>query len=138
MKDAVCAFLGLIGSLLALFVGGVDTMLIVLFLVLSIDYITGLLVAIVFKASPKTTTGAANSAIGLKGICKKFAMLLMVGVANSLDMVLGSSFCRAGLIVSFTANETLSILENAGLMGIPIPKVMKDAIDILNKKEDQK
>jgi toxin secretion/phage lysis holin len=63
-------------------------------------------------------------------------ILLVVLVAYRLDLVLGSTFIKDAVIIGYIANETISIIENAGLMGIPIPDVIKKAIDILKKKSD--
>ena len=137
MRETVCGIVGAIGSALVYYVGGVDTILIVLGVFMLIDYISGLIVAIVFKNSPKTDTGKVNSAASLKGLCKKLFMLVLVGVAHLLDLVLGTDVIRSGLVIAFITNETISIIENAGLMGINIPKVLRDAIDILNEKEKE-
>ena len=90
-----------------------------------------------FKASPKTETGALESKAGWKGLCRKGVTLLIVLVACRLDMALGSTFIRDAVIIAYIANETISIIENAGLMGIPIPKVIRKAIDVLNSKAEE-
>lgn len=135
MRETICAICGTIGSALVYYIGGVDTVLIALVVFMVVDYISGLMVAIVFKNSPKTESGKLNSTASLKGLCKKLFMLALVGVAHLLDIVLGTDIIRSGLVIGFITNETISIIENAGLMGIPIPKVLQDAIDILNEKE---
>lgn len=126
-----------IGSALSYFIGGVDTMFIILCVFLLIDYITGLIVATVFKNSTKTESGKLNSAVSFKGLCKKFFVVVLVGVAHLLDVALGTNFIRGGVVVAFISNETISIVENAGLMGIPIPKPLRKAIDILQEREEQ-
>lgn len=136
MKELVYTATGLIGSALGYFFGGVDAMFIVLCIFLGIDYISGIIVALVFKKSPKTESGKADSTIGFKGICKKLFTIVLVGVAHQLDLVLGVEFVRGGVIVAFLTNETISIIENAGLMGIPIPKPLRNAIDVLHGKEE--
>ena len=135
MKETICAFFGVIGSALVYYIGGVDTVLTVLAIFMVIDYISGIIVAVIFKNSPKTESGKVNSGASLKGLCKKLFMMVLVGVAHLLDLVLGTDFIRSGLVIAFITNETISIIENAGLMGIPIPKVLENAIDILNEKE---
>jgi len=81
----------------------------------------GLVVAGVFKASPKTDTGALESRAGWKGLCRKGMTLLVVLVATRLDMAIGVTYIRTAVIIGFMANELISIVENAGLMGLPIP-----------------
>lgn len=137
MKELFCTIVGVIGSALIYFFGDFDTVFIILGVFMLIDYISGVLVAVVFKNSPKTDSGKANSGASLKGIIKKVFMLSLVGVANLLDIVLGTDFIRGGLVIAFIANETISIVENAGLMGISIPKVLQDALDILNEREEK-
>lgn len=137
MKETVCGILGVIGSAVVHYFGGIDTVLIVLCVFMALDYISGIVVATVFKKSPKTESGKAKSSASLKGLFKKLFMLLLVGVAHLLDIVLGINLIRSGLVIAFVANETISIIENAGLMGIPIPKVLRDAIEILNEQEDK-
>lgn len=126
-----------IGSTLSYFIGGVDTMFIVLCVFLLIDYISGIIVAVVFKNSTKTETGKLNSSVSFKGLCKKFFVIVLVGVAHFLDIALGTNFIRGGVVVAFISNETISIIENAGLMGIPIPNVLRKAIDILQEREEE-
>lgn len=110
---------------------------IILITFMCIDYITGLLLAGVFKKSGKSKTGGLSSAIGLKGLCKKGLVLLMVIVANLLDLALETNYIRNVVIIGFMTNELISIIENVGLMGVPIPKVINNAIDILKGKEEQ-
>lgn len=136
MKETLCTAFGLTGACFTYFIGGADTIIKVLGIIMAVDYITGLLIAVVFHKSPKTMTGGANSMVGFKGICKKFVMICIVGVANQLDIALGMDIIRAGVGYAFMANETISVIENAGIMGIPVPPILTKAIDILNKKEE--
>lgn len=122
------------GSALSYFIGGVDIMFIVLCVFLVVDYIAGILVALVFKNSTKTESGKLNSTVSFKGLCKKFFVVILVGVSHLLDVVLGTNFIRGGVMIAFISNEIISIIENAGLMGIPIPSPLKKAIDILQEK----
>lgn len=137
MREMFYTIMLSIGSALSYFIGGVDTMFIILCVFLVIDYITGLIVATVFKNSTKTESGKLNSAVSFKGLCKKFFVVVLVGVAHLLDVALGTNFIRGGVVVAFISNETISIVENAGLMGIPIPKPLRKAIDILQEREEQ-
>lgn len=136
MKATFYTFVGVTGAYLTHFFGGIDTLLRVTCFMLVFDYITGVIVAVVFRNSPKSATGGVNSMVGFRGICKKVVMLGMIGVANHLDIALGTDYIRAGVMYTFIANETISIIENAGCMGIPIPGILRKAIDILAEKED--
>lgn len=136
MKASFYTVVGVLGAYVTHFFGGVDTLLVVTAILMGFDYVTGVIVAVVFHNSPKTATGGANSMVGFRGICKKLVMGGMIGIANLLDMALGVDFIRAGVMYAFLANETISIIENAGCMGIPIPAVLRRAIDILAEKED--
>ena len=122
---------------LASLYGGWDAALQTLIICMAVDYITGLIVAGVFHASPKTKTGTLESRAGWKGLCRKGMSLLIVLVACRLDAVMGSSFVRDAVVIGFIANETLSIIENAGLMGVPIPKVLARAVDILKQRSEE-
>lgn len=137
MKERILACIGLIGAALSYFIGKLDAMLIALCIAMIVDYISGLIVAFVFKNSPKTETGKASSAVCAAGLVKKLFMLVLVGVANTLDAALGVDFIKAGVIYAFLSNEILSLLENATLMGIPIPKAIQNGLDILNGKVDK-
>lgn len=131
MKNEVCTIIGIVGGAIATAFGGWDTALAALVTFMAIDYITGLMVAGIFHTSRKTESGALESLAGWKGLCRKGVTLL---VACQLDKVMGSSFIRDAAIIGFMANEAISIIENAGLMGVPIPEVITQAVDVLRKK----
>ncbi len=135
MKNVLCVSSGAIGSCLAYLLGGWNEAIVTLLLFMAIDYITGLIVAGVFHKSKKTESGALESRAGWKGLIKKGCTLLIIVVANRLDMQLGTSFIKDSVCIAFITNELLSIIENAGLMGLPIPSAITKAIDILNEKE---
>lgn len=137
MKNVVLSAIGTVGSCIAAALGGWDTAIMALLSFMAIDYITGWILAVVFKKSHKTDTGGYSSAIGLKGLCKKVMILLLVVVANLLDQQIGASYIRDGVCIAFMANEVMSIVENAGLMGLPIPKVITEALDVLNTNHQQ-
>lgn len=138
MKSAICTTVGVVGSLVASLFGGWTASLTTLLLFMLIDYITGLVVAGVFHRSPKTETGALESRAGIKGLIRKFTMLLFVLVGHRLDVAVGTTYIRDAVCIAFMANELLSIVENAGLMGVPIPAIVTNAIDILSKKGEDK
>lgn len=132
-KNILISIIGVIGSAIASAFGGWTTGLTTLVIFMAIDYITGLIVAGVFHKSTKTETGTLESRAGFKGLCRKGAMLLVVLVAYRLDLAVGTTYIKDAVIIAFIANETISIIENAGLMGIHIPDTIKNAIDILQK-----
>ena len=136
MKVKILTLIGVAGSALASFFGGWDAALKTLIIFMAADYITGLIVAGVFKTSEKTANGALESRAGWKGLCRKGVTLLVVLVACRLDLVMGSNFIRDAVIIAFIANEAISIIENAGLMGIRIPAVIMRAIEVLKKKTE--
>ena len=122
MKETICTIAGILGSFIAGLFGGWDTSLITLLLFMGIDYITGLAVAACGK-SPKSDTGRLSSKIGWRGLAKKCVSLL-----------LGTSYIRDAVCIAFTVNELISITENAGLLGVPLPAVITKAIDLLQSK----
>ena len=136
MKTGICTAVGVVGGFIASLFGGWAAALTTRLIFMGVDYATGLIVAGVFHRSQKSTDGALESRPGWKGLCRKGATLLVVLVACRLDLVTGSTFIRDTTIIAFVANETISIIENAGLMGVPIPAVVVKAIDILKQKAE--
>ena len=132
-KNILISIVGIIGSAIASAFGGWTTGLTTLVIFMAIDYVTGLIVAGVFHKSTKTETGTLESRAGFKGLCRKGAMLLIVLVACRLDLTLSTTYIKDAVIIAFIANETISIIENAGLMGVPIPDTIKNAVDVLQK-----
>lgn len=128
--------IGVIGGFIASLFGGWDAALMTLVIFMAIDYVTGLIVAGVFHNSEKTKNGALESRAGWKGLCRKGVTLLVVLVACRLDLIIGSNFIRDAVVIAFVVNETISIIENAGLMGVPIPAAIIKAIDILKNKAE--
>ena len=137
MKDMICAGIGAVGGWISWLLGGWDTAVVTLLIFMAIDDISGLAVAGVFHASRKTDSGALESRAGWKGLCKKAMTLLFVLVAHRLDMVIGTTYIRDAVVIAFVANELISIVENAGLMGVPMPAAIENAIDILQRKVDK-
>jgi toxin secretion/phage lysis holin len=138
MKEMICSIVGVTGSAVAAVFGGWDAGLSTLIMFMVADYISGLAVAGVFKKSTKTETGALESKAGWKGLCKKIMTLVFVLIAYRLDIMAGTNYIRNAVIIAFITNELISIVENAGLMGIPIPNVITNAIDVLQKKSASK
>ncbi|WP_347561849.1 phage holin family protein [Clostridium sp. E02] len=133
----LCTIAGITGSIITTLFGGWDTGIGTLVLFMIIDFISGLAVAGVFHNSKKTNTGTLESNAGWKGLCRKSMTLLFVLIAHRLDLSIGTSYIRDTVTIGFMANELLSIVENAGLMGIPLPSVLLKSIDILNQKSEQ-
>ena len=136
MKDVICAGLGAVGGWISWLLGGWDSAVVTLLIFMAIDYISGLAVAGVFHASRKTDSGALESRAGWKGLCKKAMTLLFVLIAHRLDMVIGTTYIRDAVVIAFVANDLISIVENAGLMGVPLPAAIERSIDLLQKKVD--
>ena len=136
IKDALCFALGAVGAFISAFFGGWDAALTTLMIFMVIDYATGMIVAAVFHRSEKTASGTLESRAGWKGLCRKGASLLVVLIACRLDLLMGTSFIRDTVVIGFIANETISIVENVGLMGVPIPRVIVSAIHVLKTKAD--
>lgn len=136
MKEGICAGIGVVGSFVASLFGGWNAALTTLVIFMGIDHLTGLIVAGVFHNSEKTENGALESRAGWKGLCRKGVTLLIVLIACRLDMVIGSTFIKDAAVIAFVANEVISIVENAGLMGVPIPAVIMKAIEVLKSKAE--
>lgn len=135
MKTYLLGAAALFGSLLSRLFGGWSAALGTLVICMAADYLTGMLVAGVFHASDKTAGGGLESRAGWKGLCRKGVSMLIVLVAHQVDAALGTAFVRDAVIVGYIANEVLSIVENAGLMGVPIPQALRNAVDALQGKE---
>lgn len=130
MKEIICTAIAGITTGLVYLLGGFDVALQCLLIAIIIDYISGIVKAYVSKS--------LSSQIGLKGIIKKVGVLLVVMLAVLIDRVTGESGAiRTLVIYYFVANEGLSIVENLAQSGVPIPKVIKDALKAL-KKENSK
>ena len=134
LKEFICGFIGVITSLLVSALGGWDSAIITLTIFIVADFITGLMVASFFKKSPKSKNGALSSAIGFKGICKKVMIYLFVVVGYRIDLMLGTDYIRNAVIIGFIVNELISLTENAGLMGVPLPSIILKSIDLLKNK----
>lgn len=124
------------GSFLIQALGGWDKQLQTLIIFMVIDFITGLIVALVFHKSGKTQTGAGSSLACFLGIVKKVCMLLLIIIAQQVDNLMNLDFTRTTLVLFLIANEGLSILENFGLMGFDkiMPEFLKNALEVLKDK----
>ena len=135
VKTTVLAVIGVVGSFIAKLFGGWTSDLVTLVIMMGIDFIMGLLIAAVWKRSGKSQNGALSSWSAWKGLCRKCISLLFVLIAYRLDLVIGVDYIRTAVIIGFIANELISIVENAGIMGVPIPSMITKAIDLLRNKE---
>ena len=120
-----------IGGWLGYFLGGCDGLLYALLVFVVVDYITGVMCAI--------SDHTLSSEVGFKGICRKVLIFLLVGIANILDMqVIGTgSVLRTAIIFFYISNEGVSLLENAGHLGLPIPKKLKDVLAQLHDRSEK-
>ena len=133
-RTAAVAISGVIGGVLINLTGGWDNALRALVIFMFIDYLSGLIVAGVFKNSPNSSCGTLESKAGIRGLFRKGMMLGLVLVAVQLDQLIGSSIVRSGVIIALCFNEAISVTESAGLMGIKIPNSLSSALDLLKKK----
>ncbi|MBE5966402.1 MAG: phage holin family protein [Lachnospiraceae bacterium] len=136
LKATIACIIGAVGSFIANLFGGWTNDLATLIIMMGIDFLTGLLIAAVWKKSEKSKTGALSSWSAWKGLCRKGVSLLFVLIAYRLDLALGVNYIRTAVIIGFIVNELISITENAGIMGIPIPGVIVKAIDMLKQKSE--
>jgi len=136
VKVSIITVIGAIGSFIANLFGGWTSDLVTLIIMMGIDFTMGLLIAAVWKKSGKSENGALSSWSAWKGLCRKGVSLLFVLIAYRLDLALGVDYIRTAVIIGFIVNELISIVENAGIMGIPIPGVITRAIDLLRNKSE--
>lgn len=137
MNYKIITAIGLAGSALATLFGGWDKFLQTLLLFMAVDWFTGgILLPAVFGKSPKSEKGTLESRAGWKGLCRKAMTLFYVLIAARLDALMGTDYLRDAVCIGFIANEALSIIENAGLMGLPLPERLKKSIDVLKTKAD--
>ncbi len=120
-----------IGGWLGYVLGGMDGLLIALVVFITIDYITGIMCAVIDKK--------LSSAVGAKGIFKKVLILMLVGIANVIDVhVVGTGSALRGATVCFyLSNEGLSILENTVHLGLPVPEKLKEVLSQLHNREEK-
>ena len=118
-----------LGGWLGYFLGGMDGLMIALIVMMTLDYISGVMCAIIDKK--------LSPAVGFKGICKKVFILMLVGVAHIIDLhVVGTGSALRGAVICFyMSNEGLSLLENAAHIGLPIPDKLRDILSQLHDKE---
>lgn len=138
MKDLICIAAGIIGGAIASAFGGWDPLMKALIICMCVDYATGAILALIFHKSPKSEKGGYSSAVGVKGFFKKCGILLGVIICVQADKVMGTNFARDAACVGFALNDTLSVVENLGLMGVPMPEKVTKALEVFKNKEEQK
>ena len=121
----------MIGGWLGYFLGGCDGLVIALVMFVVMDYISGVMCAIADKT--------LSSEVGFKGICRKVLIFVLVGIANILDVqVIGTgSVLRTAIIFFYISNEGISLLENAGYLGLPIPEKIKTVLEQLHDRAER-
>lgn len=136
MKHYICAMSGILAGILSAILGGWTLALETLGIIMVLDYATGLIVAGVFHASPKSKGGALESKAAFKGLIRKVGIIVIVIACHQLDRLTGKSFFRDGAAWAFFAEEFISVVENLGLMGLPMPKFVIRAMEWLRNKSD--
>lgn len=126
---------GVVGGMITSLFGGWSTGIKVLLIIMLIDMLTGITSAIMNK-STKTDSGALNSYVVWKGILKKLTTLLMICMAYQLDLIFGTTIIRDATVIFYIFDEGVSVLENCGRIGIPLPTVITKALDILKEKSE--
>jgi toxin secretion/phage lysis holin len=134
IKNGVLAIFSVVGTIVTNALGGWDDPMKLLAVLMAADYITGVMVAGLWKKSNKSESGALDSRAGFKGLARKGAILLVVLVGHHLDLAMGVNYVRNGVILFFAGNEGLSLLENLGLMGIDYPDTVKKMFQVLQEK----
>ena len=129
--NMIQAVFTMVGGWLGYFLGGCDGLLFALVVFVVMDYVTGVMCA---AADQKL-----SSEVGFKGICRKVLIFMMVGIANVLDvLIIGSgSVLRTAVIFFYLSNEGLSLLENAGHLGLPIPEKLKAVLEQLHRQSEE-
>lgn len=125
---------GAVGSLICALFGGWSGSMSTLCIFMAIDFVTALVVAGIFHESPKTENGGLESNAAAKGLFRKIYVLVLVLVAHRIDLEFGTSYLRDGVCIAFIAAEAISIVENCGLMGLPVPAKLIESIEILKSK----
>lgn len=127
--------IGAVGSFIAGLFGGWSDGLMILCIFMVIDFITGMTAAAMGE-SGKSTNGGISSQVIWKGILKKLMTLVLVVVGAQLDRLTGANYIRDTVVIAYCITEVVSIIENAGLIGLPVPSIIQKVIDVLKEKND--
>lgn len=136
LKQIFCTILGFLGGVITSMFGGWSAAMTTLVIFMALDYITGIVVAGVFRQSEKTKDGGLESIIGWKGIIRKGCTLAMVMISHRLDILFECNYIMNTVVIAFISNELISLIENFGLMGVPIPEPIRKAISVLKEEAD--
>lgn len=137
MWDKVLKGLCLAAGAVAGLYGEWSTALTILLVMMAVDYVTGVLVAVSGR-SPKTEGGGLSSKVGFVGLARKGFVMLIVLVATQLDRAIGNTTMvfQTATVFYYIANEGLSVLENADLMGVPFPALVKSRLESMREAKD--
>jgi toxin secretion/phage lysis holin len=134
---SVLAAMSAVGAWAVQALGGWDNSLQTLIAFMAIDYILGILIALVWHKSQKSEDGRFESHASLKGLIRKFSVLIIVFIAVKLDLLLhDSGYVRTAVIMFFIANEGFSIVENLGIIGVPMPEAVKNAFAAIKRQSE--
>lgn len=136
-KPSFLAAVGSVGGFIVRLLGGWGEDMTTLLIFMGIDFLLGLAIAAIWKKSGKSETGALNSWSAWLGLVRKGASLAVVLIGHRLDIMLGLDYIRTAVIIAFCADELISIVENLGIMGVPLSPVIVKAIDVLKSKADK-
>ena len=137
IKNCVLAVMATVGGFVSHALGGWDAMMKLLVALMALDFLTGWLVAGVWQRSNKSESGALDSKASFRGIIKKGMIILVVWVSVLLDDAIGATYVRNAVVLFFVGNEGLSLLENLGLMGVPFPAFLKQALEALHERGNE-
>lgn len=135
MKHYISVITGIVGGGICMMVGGWSYGMQLLVILMIVDYFSGVSVAIYGK-SRKTKHGGLTSEAGIAGLIRKIMMLAFVVIAHNIDLTFGVGYIRDAVVVGFCVNELLSVIENAGLMGLPLPQAITNMLDVLKSHDD--
>ena len=138
LKNIICTACGIAGSIICQLFGGWTAAMTTLIIFMGLDYLTGILIALIWKKSPKSENGGLDSRAGWKGLVRKGVILAVVLIAYRLDLLLGVDYIKNAAIIAFCANELISFVENVGIMGVPMPEAITNAIAILKGEDKDK
>lgn len=137
IKTGALAVIAAVGAFITNALGGWDVLLKVLVGMMAADYLSGLLLAAIWKKSSKSESGALDSKASFKGLVRKCMILLLAYVAVLLDDAVGTNYIRSAVIIFYIGNEGLSLLENLCVMGVPHPKFLEEILQVLKDKGDK-
>lgn len=136
-KNYTLITVGTVLSVITGMFGGWNNALTALMVFMVVDWASGMALAFIFHKSNKTESGKLKSSVGFKGLAKKGMIIGIVLVGRQLDVITGNDFIMNGIVFGYLFNEGISILENVGLMGLPVPPVLRNSIELLSKEHTE-